>query len=177
MSSSIDEPNAYLCARCKRVLRPEKLTGEQKDFRIRHMRDQWKRHRDFLCTYTGVKLELEDDSSVLFREWEHGTPGEESSVVLAAALVNRMKCNMEVDDFERMVIALADRFKDGTPFDPDAWPNITFPRSPQAPSEPLYDGPGSASAGDPLSNVPSTPSKGPLPSRDEGVGDSVVGDG
>jgi hypothetical protein len=129
---SSGESTAYLCIRCKEVLHGERLTATQKDVRIRHMRDQWERHGDFLCSYTGVKLDLEDPSSVRFREWEHAKPGDETSVVLAAALVNRMKCYLDVDAFRRMVIALADHFTTNTPFDVDAWPNVSAPRSPQA---------------------------------------------
>ena len=132
---STGESTAYLCPRCKRVLHPNLLSSVHKEARVRHMREQWERNGAFVCTYTGVELDLDDPSSVKFREWEHAIPGRDESVVLAAALVNRMKCYLNVEEFEHMVIALANRFKDpNAQFDERAWPMAAdVPRSPQAP--------------------------------------------
>lgn len=134
-SPSTGESTAYLCTPCKDVLRPNNLTAEQKDARIRHMRKQWERNGAFLCTYRGVELNLDVPYSVKYCEWEHATPGDEGSVVLAAALVNRMKCYLDAAQFELMVIALAGHFKDkNVAFDERAWPTTAeVPPSRQAP--------------------------------------------
>lgn len=131
--SSSEEPTEYLCARCKKVLGPKNLKAEKKAARFRHMCKQWKRHGEFRCHYTGVKLELDDPKHIRYREWEHATPGDEQSVVLATALVNRMKCYLNADEFKGMVVALAEHFADpSTPFNESAIPNIAVPRSSQA---------------------------------------------
>jgi len=48
-------------------------------------------------------------------------PGDESSVVLLADVVNKMKTDMTEEQFKTMVRALARRF-DGHPFDESAFP-------------------------------------------------------
>jgi hypothetical protein len=126
------EPNAYLCGRCKKVRGPKTLSSEQKTARIEHMIDQWRRNGEFRCHYTGVPLELENRIDVRYREWEHATPGVEGSVVLAAALVNRMKCYLNAEEFRRMVAELARYFADPTtPFRDTAFPTKLIPPSDQ----------------------------------------------
>jgi hypothetical protein len=53
--------------------------------------------------------------------FEHQTPGDESSVVVTCALVNRMKTDLTDDEFRTMVQALARMF-DGDKFDEGAFP-------------------------------------------------------
>jgi hypothetical protein len=54
-------------------------------------------------------------------EWTHLTAGDESSVVLACKLVNRMQTDLTEGEFEMLVKALARCF-DGEPFDEAAFP-------------------------------------------------------
>ncbi len=129
---SLEDPNAFLCARCKKVLGPKNLTAQMKLARFNHMQEQWKHHAEFRCHYTGVRLELYDRDHVLYREWDHATPGNEDSVVLASAIVNRMKCYLNADEFGVMVAELARHFEHPqTRFDGSAFPNRSVPRSPQ----------------------------------------------
>jgi hypothetical protein len=74
----------------------------------------------FRCFYCGVVM-VEGDS---WRtpEWEHRSPGDGLSVVLATKLINRMKTDMSEPQFREMVRALADHFA-GAPFDERAWPH------------------------------------------------------
>jgi hypothetical protein len=127
--------NGFLCPECRSVYRP-RLRGD-KAARFRHMCERWDPTLGFTCAYTGVKLELVDRTSPLYAEWEHATPGDESSVVLAAALVNRMKCYLTAERFRDMALALARYFDDPNPtkrFDLSAFPSGPIPASPQAPS-------------------------------------------
>jgi hypothetical protein len=85
------------------------------------MRDQWSNERQaFLCAYTGVALD-ETNGNTRYATWEHRQPGDESSVVLVADLVNRMKGDMTETEFSSMVRALADHFR-GEAFDESAFP-------------------------------------------------------
>ncbi len=53
--------------------------------------------------------------------WEHVIPGDESSVVLVADLINKMKGDMQEDEFRSVVTALARFFSEGY-FDETAFP-------------------------------------------------------
>ncbi len=102
--------------------------------RFKHMHERWDHDRGFTCVYTGVTLELRDRRSPLYAEWDHATPGDDSSVVLAAALVNRMKCYLDAEQFRTMVGALARYIDDPSPekqFDRSAFPRGPVPPSPQ----------------------------------------------
>jgi hypothetical protein len=126
---STGETTAYLCGTCKKVLGKD-LTAVQKAARVKHMRWQWARHGEFRCQYTGVRLELNDRQHVRYREWDHASPGNEQSVVLSTALVNRMKCYLDAEEFPVMVAELARHFGDPEiPFDESAFPNRSVPRS------------------------------------------------
>jgi hypothetical protein len=95
---------------------------------------QWDPDLGFTCAYTGVKLDLVDRGSPLYAEWEHAIPGDDSSVVLATALVNRMKCYLTAEEFRGMVRALAWYFDDTSSakqFDLSAFPKGPVPPSPQ----------------------------------------------
>ena len=92
-----------------------------------------KRNGAFRCHYTGVELNLDDPKHVRYREWEHATPDDENSVVLATALVNRMKCYLNADEFRVMVAELARHFANpAMAFDDSVFPNRPVPRSRQA---------------------------------------------
>jgi hypothetical protein len=75
------------------------------------MRRQWCAEKDaFLCAYTGVPL-IETPDHTRYATWEHRDPADESSVVLVADVVNRMRGDMTEAEFERLVIALARHFE------------------------------------------------------------------
>lgn len=124
--------NGFLCSECRIVYRP-RMKGN-KAARFKHMCERWDPDLGFTCAYTGVKLDLVDRRSPLYAEWEHATRDDDSSVVLAAALVNRMKCYLTADEFWRMVHALAQYFDDPSPtkqFDLSVFPEAPVPPSPQ----------------------------------------------
>lgn len=85
------------------------------------MRNQWSEERKaFLCAYTGVDLS-ETNGNTRYGTWEHRDADDESSVVLVADLVNRMKGDMTESEFSAVVRALADHFQGGE-FDESALP-------------------------------------------------------
>jgi hypothetical protein len=64
----------------------------------------------------------------------HPHPGDNSFVVLVAALVNRMKCYLNAEEFQLMVRALTKHFDDTSPtkqFDLSALPKEPVPPSDQ----------------------------------------------
>jgi hypothetical protein len=82
-----------------------------------------------------VALDPSDRSSPRYAEWTLRVPGDPSSVVLVASLVNRMKAGLREDEFMAMVRALADRFErdrpSPRPFDEGAFPERPIAASSQ----------------------------------------------
>jgi hypothetical protein len=92
-----------------------------KQARLRAMRRQFDPQIDsYRCYFTGVRLELAAGTR-RSAEWTHLTAGDESSVVLACKLVNRMQTDLTEPEFKMLVKALARHF-DGDPFDEAAFP-------------------------------------------------------
>ena len=74
----------------------------------------------YRCYFTGVQLELAAGTRKS-AEWAHLTAGEESSVVLACKLINRMQTDLTEPEFKVLVKALARHFE-GKPLDESAFP-------------------------------------------------------
>jgi hypothetical protein len=85
------------------------------------LHEQWNEDlQAFTCKYTSIALS--HDGGARNAEWEHVIPGVESSVVLVAAVVNRMKGDLTEDEWDAMIGALyALRIK-GEPFNLEALP-------------------------------------------------------
>lgn len=121
---------SYLCERCRVLMNRVDIRKDaegrnrapDKRARLRAMHQQCddKAH-EFRCYFTGVILNNERGSTRQ-ATWEHLTPGEESSVVLVADLVNRMKTDMTEGEFKALVRALAQHF-DGADFQDEALPD------------------------------------------------------
>src|SRR6476646_8777417 len=120
---------SYLCARCRRIMaRPEIRKDPQgrgravdKQARLQAMKKQFDPSiNGYRCYFTRVQLELAAGTRKS-AEWAHLTAGDESSVVLACKLVNRMQTDLTESEFAALVKALARRFE-GEPFDESAFP-------------------------------------------------------
>lgn len=78
--------------------------------RLAALHDQWDPIAGaFRCYYTDLVL-TEDWGSRRSASWEHRTPGDESSVVLVADLVNKMKGDLTEEEFRIIVRAMARHF-------------------------------------------------------------------
>ena len=101
---------------------------KDKDARREALWDQWdETHQAFMCKSTGIALK--HNGGARYPEWEHRTPGDESSVVLVAALVNRMKADLTEDQWDAMIRALYARRIEGKPFNESAIPMNWQPKS------------------------------------------------
>jgi hypothetical protein len=90
--------------------------------RLHALQQSW-RDGAFHCFYTGVRL-IDDPTqrrNHRYLTFEHQTPGDESTVVVASSLLNRMKTDLSDDEFRRLVTALAMAFQEGA-FDESAFP-------------------------------------------------------
>ncbi len=128
-------PMAYACTRCKHILDRVEIrrdaSGEYRRVdraaRRRALEESW-HDGAFHCYYTGV--ELVDDRSRhrdhRYLIFDHRSPGDESSVVVACALVNHMKTDLTEQQFRTMVSQLAEVFAGGV-FDERAFPEGASP--------------------------------------------------
>jgi hypothetical protein len=120
----------HYCPRCDdlRGIRKQ-LTPAARKARLKAMHEQWSPERHaFICKYTKVALN-HNDGSAWHAEWEHQEPGRDESLVLAAAVINRMKGNMTLDRFKAMIAALHDYLNEGhEPFDESAFPRNWQPK-------------------------------------------------
>jgi hypothetical protein len=117
------------CPRCDGLLRRTRKGSKPNMAARRNALDaQWRASTGedpgaFVCAYTGIALTHKGGATNA--EWEHVIPGDESSVVLVAALVNRMKADLTEEEWDAMIAALYDLRIEGKPFDetalPDRW--------------------------------------------------------
>jgi hypothetical protein len=127
---------SFLCPRCRRIYEQGGPGLKKKEARFRAMCDQSNgEEKAFLCHFTGLPL-TDVPGSRTSGTWEHLSPGDPWSVVLAADLVNKMKVNMTETQFREMVIALADHFRTNEPFDREAFPVDVSPSEITNGSEP-----------------------------------------
>ena len=120
---------SYLCVICRRLL--DRIDtrrdaagvawGIDKAARFQVLCEQWDASAAaFRCYYTGVLLN-HSYGSRRYATWEHRIPGDKSTVVLVADLVNKMKSDMSEEDFRSMVRELANHFV-GKQFHESAFP-------------------------------------------------------
>jgi hypothetical protein len=123
-------PQGDACYRCKSILRRVEtrldVSGAPRhvdhEARRQALKNSW-HDGAFHCYYTGVAL-VQDSSrwrDHRYLVFEHRTPGDESSVVVTSALINRMKTDLTEEQFKAMVTALAKKFA-GDPFDQHVFP-------------------------------------------------------
>jgi hypothetical protein len=108
-------PLAYCCKSCKRLLDRIETRGRKPDRNAREwaLHESWDGHC-FRCYYTNWPLVLDNPDSPYYLTWEHRTPGIESDVVVAAALINYMKADLTETEFRTVVEGLARRFNDSS---------------------------------------------------------------
>lgn len=124
-------PAAHACRRCTSILgRVE--TRRDALGAVRHV-DREARHRAlkaswhngaFHCYYTGVAL-IDEPSrwrDHRYLVFEHRIPGDETSVVVTCALINRMKTDLTEEQFRTMITELARYLSGSGPFDERAFP-------------------------------------------------------
>jgi hypothetical protein len=69
------------------------------------------RKNGYRCYYTGMLLEMEDDTSPWYCDFDHWVPGDSRKVVITSALLNAMKTDLSVKEFRYYVLQLDDHRK------------------------------------------------------------------
>jgi hypothetical protein len=112
------------------VERLKDLEGRDMERGREVMRRQWDAARQaFICEYTGIELSLQGGARDA--EWEHrDRKHDPTDVVLVAAVVNRMKGDLTIPEWEAMIRALYRyRIEGDRPFDESALPVNWGPNS------------------------------------------------
>ena len=87
-------------------------------YRLKALIDSYDEELDaFLCYYTHLPLDLAGRYGPWHFSIDHRTPGDESSQVVAALWVNRMKTYLTEEQFRAVIHALAVHIRTGAPFD------------------------------------------------------------
>ena len=119
---------AKFCPDCKRLIgRLDTRRKHNKEARLAALKRSF-HNSQFHCHYTGWPLTITDSSSPLYLTWDHRTPGDETDIVVAAAMVNDVKSDLTEDEFRTLVIGLANRFQSGAevpPLKPKHWNRTT----------------------------------------------------
>jgi hypothetical protein len=131
---------SYLCQRCRHLsnridTRKDDLGKNRKFDRTARLHAMWKQWSPddsaFRCAYTNIVLSGTYGGR-RYATWEHIIPADESSVVLVADLVNKMKSSMSFPEFRTIVLALAQVFEGGS-FDETAFPPNPPTKVPEEP--------------------------------------------
>jgi hypothetical protein len=107
---------SYYCERCQNFLH-----GQKRDnlYHVRAMKRSWDPDVDgFLCSYTGVRVDDGCRWSPWYLNFDHTTPGDRRTIVVAAAWVNRMKTALSQEEFRKVVREFHLHLRDGKGFDP-----------------------------------------------------------
>ena len=66
------------------------------------------RKKDFVCYYTGMRLDMDDPASPWYCVFDHWIPRNPGKVVITCSLINFMKSDLTEDEFWYYIEALAD---------------------------------------------------------------------
>ena len=103
---------ATYCRLCKKILdRADDRRAFNRAARLQAL-DASFNDGAFHCHFSGWVLTVTDDSSPFYLTWDHRTPGDECDIVVAAALINRVKAELTDEEFRTLVLGLAERFRD-----------------------------------------------------------------
>ena len=90
--------NSDHCVRCARFVRCMDQRGIHTDA-VKKILAHVRRH-GFVCSYTKLKLDMENPQSPFYFVFDHMVPGDEKSAVLTFALLNEMKSDMTFKEFK-----------------------------------------------------------------------------
>lgn len=118
-AKDIDNVRHHYCDSCRKIAKRINRSKRIKDKKAcrKSLSKYIQKEKGYYCKYSGVALDLGDDDdqsqSPCYLTFEHVVPGDDGTVVLAAALINDMKSDMNEREFKGMVVQLANRFKTG----------------------------------------------------------------
>ena len=114
------------CATCERLLGSAKRHGIARPAAVEVLVDRWD-GQAFICKYTNVPMTT--TGGARNATWEHCTPPDNADVTLVAALINRAKVDLNVDQWHHLIRALYATIIDQKPFDEAAFPENWQPEA------------------------------------------------
>jgi DNA-directed RNA polymerase subunit RPC12/RpoP len=115
-STESNSPTALYCPRCRKLKHKALKRKIYAEVSKKALKDAWKGD-GFYCHYCKHKLEEKNSKSPYYITFDHVIPQQNNNIVMAAAIINDMKSDMDEAEFRKMVISLANCFNGGT-FDP-----------------------------------------------------------
>jgi hypothetical protein len=110
-------PRSIFCPRCRRFVFSG---GHDHRPRVRALKRAWDPVlRMFICYYTGIPLDITNPRSPWYLTFEHRTPGNEWSQVVAASWVNAVKTALSEYEFWKIILEYARWKREGGVFNPD----------------------------------------------------------
>jgi hypothetical protein len=107
---------SYYCPRCRRLVLH---TLDQRHY-VRAMKEAWSEEEDgFLCHYTGARVDDDEPEGPWYLSFDHGIPGDEGTLVVAAWWVNAMKSALSKEEFWKVVGEYDRYLREGGEFDRD----------------------------------------------------------
>jgi len=106
-------PGSDYCPRHRRFL----FGKYERTARLVAFKRAWSPEKDgFVCEYTGVLLDENDQNSPWYVSIDHRFPGKKGDLAVSARFVNSIKATLTAKQFATVMVALA-RMMDGEPFD------------------------------------------------------------
>jgi len=114
------------CARCNRLVQRHGRVGSQRNA----FKASYNKELDaFLCYYTKIPLEITGRYGPWHLSLDHRTPGDESSQVVAALWVNRLKTYLSELQFRAVIRSLANHIRTGAPYDRSVVDSMKYART------------------------------------------------
>ena len=83
-----------------------RMSDERFSPKIREMLWEYVRQNGYVCYYTGVELDVFDETSPWFLEFDHLTPGDSRKIVITSAWINEMKGDLTFKEFKGSIVQL-----------------------------------------------------------------------
>ena len=105
-------PRSKYCRNCHKI----KIRMKRKKFSLEAQKGVWDHihKKGHTCYYTGMALEMDDDTSSWYLDFDHWIPGDPRKIVICAALINDMKQDLSEAEFWYYILALDDHRKKHT---------------------------------------------------------------
>jgi len=93
------------CLRCSRFNR--RMDFKKFPSQVKEAVRQYLRTKGYVCQYTGLPLDTENDRSPWYCVFNNYVPGDKSKVVITFALFNEMKSDLSIKEFWYYILQLA----------------------------------------------------------------------
>jgi len=90
------------------------MSDERFSSEIRNATWKYIRKYGYVCYYTGIELDVFDESDPYFLEFDHVVPGNPRKIVITSAWLNELKGDLTFKEFKGSVVQLYNYWFKGT---------------------------------------------------------------